>query len=268
VFSPTEEHRSLREMVRSFVEAEVDPQALEYNREEKFNHELIKKLGPLGLLGITADTEYGGSGMDATAVAIISEELASSDPAFCLSALAHAMLFINNLNQNGNHEQKLKYLPSACTGATVGGMCMSESGAGTDVMGMATTATLSKDGRHYLINGSKMWITNGTVDGVNCGDIFLVYAKTGTGRSVSDLTCFLIEKGMAGFSMGQKISDKCGMRASMTAELVFDNVEVPVENIVGKIGGASICMMRNLEIERTLLAAMSLGIARRRYQFL
>jgi isovaleryl-CoA dehydrogenase len=265
LFNPTEEHQSLREMVRSFVEAEVDPQALEYNREEKFNHELFKKLGSLGLLGITVDPQYGGSGMDAVAAVIAHEELASSDPAFCLSYLAHSMLFVNNLNQNGSHEQKLKYLPNACNGTAIGGMCMSEPGAGTDVMGMATTATLTEDGKHYHLNGAKMWITNGTVDGKETGDIFLVYAKTGKGRSASDVTSFLVEKGMPGFSVGQKISDKCGMRASMTAELVFDNVKVPAENIVGKVGGASLCMMRNLEIERITLAAMSLGIARRRY---
>jgi len=246
-----------------FVETEVDPQALVHNREERFNVPLFRKLGEIGLLGVTADVEYGGSGMDATAAVIAHEELAASDPAFCLSFLAHSMLFVNNLNQNGNADQKAKYLPGTCDGSMIGGMGMSEPAAGTDVMGMATTATKSADGSHYVVNGTKMWITNGTTDGKNTGDVFLVYAKTGKGRSAKDVSAFLIDKTMPGFSLGQKIEDKCGMRASMTAELVFDNVKVPVENIVGVEGGAALCMMRNLEIERIALAAMSLGIARR-----
>eukprot|EP00341_Mesodinium_pulex_P009534 CAMPEP_0116991192 /NCGR_PEP_ID=MMETSP0467-20121206/65981_1 /TAXON_ID=283647 /ORGANISM="Mesodinium pulex, Strain SPMC105" /LENGTH=398 /DNA_ID=CAMNT_0004688207 /DNA_START=27 /DNA_END=1223 /DNA_ORIENTATION=+ len=263
MFNPTEEHAQLRTMLRSFVESEVDPQALEFNRKEEFNYPLFKKLGELGLLGITAGTEYGGSGMDAVAACIVHEELASSDPAFCLSYLAHSMLFVNNVNQNCSHEQKMKYLPGACDGSLLCGMGMSEPGAGTDVLGMSTTATKSSDGSHYTLNGSKMWITNGTKDGTDTGDVFLVYAKTSQGRSPGDMSAFLVEKGMPGFSLGSKITDKCGMRASNTAELVFDNVKVPVENLVAKEGGAGLCMMRNLEIERIVLAAMSLGIARR-----
>ena len=143
------------------------------------------------------------------------------------------------------------------------GMGMSEPGHGTDVLGMGTTATPSDDGSYYTLNGSKMWITNGTIDGSDTGDVFLVYAKTSSGRSSSDLSAFLVEKGMPGFTVGSKISDKCGMRASSTAEIVFDNVKIPKENLVGKVGGASICMMRNLEIERVTLAGMALGIARR-----
>ena len=211
-----------------------------------------------------SDPEYGGSGLDATAAVIAHEELAASDPAFCLSFLAHSMLFVNNLNQNGSHEQKMKYLPGACDGTLLCGMGMSEPGHGTDVLGMTTSATPSADGSHYTLNGSKMWITNGTVDGSETGDVFLVYAKTGSGRSSNDLSAFLVEKGMPGFSVGSKISDKCGMRASSTAEIVFDNVQVPVANLVGKVGGASICMMRNLEIERVTLAGMALGIADRK----
>lgn len=201
--------------------------------------------------------------MDAVAACIVHEELASSDPAFCLSYLAHSMLFVNNVNQNCSHEQKMKYLPGACDGSLLCGMGMSEPGAGTDVLGMSTTATKSSDGSHYTLNGSKMWITNGTKDGTDTGDVFLVYAKTSQGRSPGDMSAFLVEKGMPGFSLGSKITDKCGMRASNTAELVFDNVKVPVENLVAKEGGAGLCMMRNLEIERIVLAAMSLGIARR-----
>lgn len=263
LYNPTEEHRALREMLRSFAENEVDPQAKEFNRDEKFNMPLFKRLGELGILGVTVDPEYGGSGMDSTAAVIAHEELAASDPAFCLSFLAHSMLFVNNLARNGSHEQKMKYLPGSCDGSLIGGMCMSEPGAGTDVMGMSTTAKLTEDGKHYVLNGNKMWITNGTVDGETTGDVYLVYAKTGTGRSIGDITSFLVEKNTPGFTLGQQIKDKCGMRASCTAELVFEDVKVPVENIVGEVGGAGICMHRNLQIERVVLAAMSLGIARR-----
>ena len=172
------------------------------------------------------------------------------------------MLFVNNLARNGSVEQKAKYLPGACSGEKIGGMGMSEPGVGTDVMGMTTTATKSADGSHYVINGAKMWITNGTITGKETGDVFLVYARTSNDPR-KGLTSFIVEKGMPGFTLGQKIEDKCGMRASMTAELVFDNVKVPAENVVGEEGGATLCMMRNLEIERITLAGMSLGIARR-----
>lgn len=263
IFNPTEDHADLRQMLRTFVENEVDPQALEHNRKEQFNVPLFRKLGELGLLGITVDPEYGGSGMDATAAVIVHEELSASDPAFCLSYLAHSMLFVNNLNQNGTHEQRKKYLPKACSGEKIGGMGMSEPGVGTDVLGLSTNAKLSDDKSHFVLNGAKMWITNGTITGKETGDVFLVYAKTDPKLKNGGLTSFIVEKDMPGFRLGQKIEDKCGMRASMTAELVFSDVKVPVENVVGEVGGATICMMRNLEIERVTLAAMALGIARR-----
>jgi len=259
LFSPTPEHQALRELVRNFAEAEVEPQAIEYNREEKMNMPLFKKLGELGLLGVTVPEEYEGSGMDATAAVIVHEELAAVDPAFCLSYLAHSMLFVNNLARNGNEAQKKKFLPAVCEGSRIGGMCMSEPSVGTDVLGMKTNA--KKDGDSWIINGTKMWITNGTVDGKTTGDIFLVYAKTG--ETKRDVSLFIVEKDTPGFTLGQQIKDKCGMRASMTAELVFEDVKIPAENLVGEVGGAAICMMRNLEIERITLAAMSLGIARR-----
>jgi len=249
----------LREMVRSFAESDVEPQATEFNRAEKMNVPLFRKLGELGLLGVTVPEEYGGSGMDATAAVIIHEELSAVDPGFCLAYLAHSMLFVNNLAQNGSELQKQQWLPKAVDGSMICGMCMSEPAVGTDVLGMKTTAR--REGDEYILNGAKMWITNGTIDGTGTGDAYLVYAKTGAGRQ--DISLFLVEKGMPGFSLGQKIHDKCGMRASMTAELVFDNCRVPASNLVGKEGGAAICMMRNLEIERIALAAMSLGIARR-----
>lgn len=202
-FNPTPEHNQLRSTLRAFVEKEVDPQALHYNRNEQFNIPLFRKLGELGLLGLTVEPEYGGSGLDAAAVAIVHEEISAADPAFCLSYLAHSLLFVNNLAQNGNATQKAKYLPAACSGEKIGGMCMSEPGAGTDVLGMSTTARKSEDGRSYVINGQKMWITNGTLDGKGTGDVFLVYAKTG--KLPKEVSMFVVEKGMEGFKLGQKI---------------------------------------------------------------
>ena len=260
LFNPQPEHKALRETIRSFVEKEVDPQAASYDREEKFNQQLFKKLGDLGLLGITVPEDFGGSGMDAISAVIAHEEIAASDPGFCLAYLAHSMLFANNLGLNGSDAQRKKYLPKACTGEHIGGMCMSEPGAGTDVLGMSTNAKPVEGG--YVINGAKMWITNGALDDHTLGDIFLVYARV-EGSPKHALSMFIVEKGMKGFSLGQRIKDKLGMRASGTAELVFEDCFVPSENLVGQIGEATLHMMRNLELERLTLAAMSLGIARR-----
>jgi isovaleryl-CoA dehydrogenase len=260
LFNPTSEHRALRELVRSFTEREVDPQAEAFDQAERFNRELFGQLGELGLLGVTVEERFGGSGLDPVAAVIVHEELSAADPGFALAYLAHSMLFANNLQVNGSDEQRRKYLPDACSGAKVCGMCMTEPGAGTDVLGMQTTAV--KKGDRYVLNGAKMWITNGAVSDTELGDTFLVYARI-EGQPRSQLSMFIVEKGFAGFSLGQKIKGKLGMRASTTAELVFEDCEVPAENLVGSEGAATICMMRNLEIERVTLAAMSLGIARR-----
>jgi len=259
IFNPTEEHGALREMVRQFAMNEVDPQALEHDREEKFNIDLFRQLGDLGLLGVTVNEDYGGSGLDATAAVIVHEELAAYDPGFCLAYLAHSMLFANNLNFNGSPEQCMKYLPGACDGTLIGGMGMSEPGAGTDVLGLKTSA--KRQGDDYVLNGNKMWITNGAITDTELGDVFLIYARTGTEQN--DISLFLVEKGTPGFSLGQRIKDKCGMRASGTAELVFDNCAIPAANLVGQEGDALLHMMGNLELERLVLAAMSLGIAKR-----
>lgn len=157
----------------------------------------------------------------------------------------------------------MKYLPDVCSGACLGGMGMSEPGAGTDVLGMTTSAKKSDDGSHYVLNGSKMWITNGCINDEELGDRYLIYARTAEGTKSDGVSMFLVEKGYEGFSLGSRIKDKLGMRASNTAELVFENCIVPAENLVGNEGGAVVCMMRNLEIERLVLAAMSLGIAKR-----
>lgn len=260
LFNPTPEHKALREMLRAFVEAEVEPQALEYDREEKFNLPLFKKLGELGLLGVTVFEDCEGSGLDAVAAVIAHEELSASDPGFCLSYLAHSMLFANNLNLNGSEAQRKRYLPGACSGELVGGMCMSEPNAGTDVLGMRTSARPVEGG--YVLNGAKMWITNGAIDDTTLGDVFLVYARM-EGAARHELSMFIVEKGDEGFKLGQRIKDKLGMRASSTAELVFEDCFVPSERLVGAPGEATLHMMRNLELERLTLAAMSLGIARR-----
>ena len=259
LYNPTEEHGMLRRMLNDFVKNEVEPQAEACDREERFNVELFRRLGEMDLLGITVPDEFGGAGMDAVAAVIAHEEISAADPGFCLAYLAHSMLFVNNLYQNGSDEQRARILPKACSGEWIGGMCMSEPAVGTDVMGMATTAT--REGEIYRISGQKMWITNGMISEDTLGDVFLVYAKTG-----DRISSFLVEKGFKGFEKGQKIRGKCGMRASTTAELVFEDCEVPVANLIGAEGDSMLHMMKNLEIERLTLAAMSLGIAMRSIQ--
>jgi isovaleryl-CoA dehydrogenase len=262
LYNPSEEHKMLRETLRAFVRAEVEPQALEHDRQERFNLSLFRKVGDMGLLGITVPETSGGAGMDALAAVIVHEELSASDPGFCLAYLAHAMLCVNNFAVNASDALKARVLPKLVSGEWVGAMGMSEPGAGTDVLGMKTTAV--RDGDHYVINGRKMWITNGTLDeGKTLCDCVLLYARTGGSDKRPALSTFLVEKGRPGFSVGQKIRDKTGMRASNTAELVFEDCRVPASARVGEEGDSLVHMMRNLELERLTLAAMSLGIARR-----
>lgn len=259
---PTDEHRMLRDQVRAFVKAEVEPQALDFDRRERFNIPLFKKAGELGLLGITVPEDFGGAGMDATAAVIVHEEMSASDPGFTLAYLAHSMLCVNNLTWNGNDEQRRRWLPKLVSGQHIGAMGMSEPAVGTDVMGLQTNARA--DGDHYVVNGRKMWITNGVVDEErNTCDVMLFYARTGGTDQRPEITSFVVEKGTPGFSVGQKIHDKCGMRGSNTAEMVLEDVRIPAANRIGDVGGAVKCMMRNLALERLTLAAMSLGIARR-----
>ncbi len=267
LFNPTSEHSMLRETVKSFTDAEVEPQAHEFDRKEQFNLPLFRKLGELGLLGITVPEQFGGAGMDAVAATIVHEELSASDPGFALAYLAHSMLCVNNIAVNGSEEQKAKYLPKLSSGEWVGAMAMSEPAVGTDVMGMQTTAV--KNGDHYVLNGRKMWITNGTLDEnkTPC-DLVLVYAKTGEKNGRAQISTFIVEKTDPGFSVGQKIQDKLGMRASNTAELVFQDCKVKASALVGHEGDSMLHMMRNLEIERLTLAAMSIGIARRSVQIM
>ncbi len=267
LFNPSEEHQMLRETVSAFVAKEVEPQALENDRKERFNLPLFRKCGDLGLLGITVPQQYGGSGMDVVASVIVHEELAASDPGFTLAYLAHSILCTNNLAVNAGESLKSKYLPKLCSGEWVGGMAMSEPAVGTDVLGMQTVA--EKKGTSYFLKGRKMWITNGTIDDEGTpGDCILTYAKTGIKNGRPMLSTFVVDPTHKGFSVGQKIRDKTGMRASCTAELVYDNCEIPEANRVGEEGESLVHMMRNLELERVTLAAMSMGIARRALQIM
>lgn len=257
LFAPSPEHALLAETLREFVKREVEPQAAVHDREERFNHALFRRAGELGLLGVTLPEEYGGAGLDAVAAVQVCEALSTSDPGFALSVLAHAILFAQNLSVNGNELQKKSLLPGAASGALIGGLCMTEPEVGTDVLALRTRAR--RDGDDYRIDGVKTFITNGGVDDRTLGDAFIVYARTGDDK----LSAFLVEKGAPGFRLGQKWKDKLGMRASFTAELVFEDVRVPVTSRLGQEGEGARHMMRNLEVERLTLAAMSVGIAQR-----
>ena len=254
---PTPDHQMLWDTLKQFVQREVEPQAAEYDRSEEFNVELFRKAGDLGLLGLTVPERFGGAGLDATAAVQLMEVLSSSDPGFGLAVLAHSFLFCHNLAVNGSEEQCARLLPAAARGESIGGMCMTEPEAGTDVLAMRTRFVEEEGG--FVLNGVKTYITNGGVDEKTLGDIFIVYAK---GEDEA-LSAFIVEKGMPGFRLGQKWVDKLGMRASFTAELVFEDVRVPSENVLGEIGQGTLHMMRNLEIERLVIAAQGLGIAGR-----
>ena len=256
LFAPSDEHRLLADTLRAFVADEVEPQAAQFNREERFNLALFRRAGELGLLGLTVPESSGGAGLDAVAAVIAHEALSVADPGFCLAYLAHSILFVNNFARNASAAQRARVLPKALSGEWVGGMCMTEPEAGTDVLGMRSQAV--RNGDHYVLNGRKMFITNGAVDEHTLGDVFIVYAKTHDAIST-----FLVEKGFPGFTLGQKLQDKLGVRASLTAELVFDNCLIPADHLIGREGESVTHMMRNLEIERLTLAAMSLGIALR-----
>ncbi len=250
--SSAQEIREVIQTVRAFAAKELAPYADELDRDERLAPGIFKRLGELGILGLTIGEEFGGAKLGAVAVVAVMEELSYACPGTCLSYLAHALLFVHNLAQNGSPEQLIQYLPRAITGEIVGGMAMTEPSVGSDAIGMSTRAKLNGD--HYLLNGSKMFISNAPI-----GDVFLVYARTGENKN--DLSTFIVERDNPGFSVGKKLS-KMGMRASPTGELIFNNCKVPVENRVGEEGACVKHMMKNLDIERIGLAAMSLGIAR------
>jgi isovaleryl-CoA dehydrogenase len=242
----------LRDSVRSFSDDNIAPRADEIDRTNQFPRDLWPEMGKLGLHGITVEEEYGGSGLGYLEHCVAMEEVSRGSASVGLSYGAHSNLCVNQIRRNGSEAQKRKYLPKLISGEHVGALAMSEPGAGSDVVSMKTRA--EKKGDRYVLNGSKMWITNGPV-----AETLVVYAKTDPSAGPRGITAFLIEKGMKGFSTAQKL-DKLGMRGSDTCELVFQDCEVPEENILGKVGEGVRVLMSGLDYERAVLAAGPLGI--------
>lgn len=247
----SEEEKQISELCRDFAQNELAPFAEKHDTDETFNLDAFKKMGELGVLGITADPEYGGAGMGCLAATLVMEEFGKACASSTLSYLAHSILCVNNIQANASKEQKSKYLPKLITGEHIGCMGMSEPEYGSDALGMQTKAV--DKGDHYLMNGSKMWITN-----AQYSDIAYVYARTGENKK--DISTFILEKSQNHFSTGKPIH-KMGMRASPTGELIFENVKVSKEHLVGNEGDSTYHMMKNLEIERITIAGISLGIA-------
>jgi isovaleryl-CoA dehydrogenase len=246
------EVEALRDMVRRFAQDRIAPLAAEIDRSNDFPQHLWAELGGLGLLGITADPDFGGSGMGYLAHVVAMEEISRASASVGLSYGAHSNLCVNQINRWGTQEQKQKYLPALCSGEHVGSLAMSEPGSGSDVVSMRLRADKKND--HYLLSGNKMWITNGPD-----ANTLVVYAKTEPTMGSRGITAFLIERGMRGFSVAQKL-DKLGMRGSNTGELVFDGVEVPFENVLGQENRGVEVLMSGLDYERTVLAGGPLGI--------
>lgn len=242
----------LRDTVRSFAADKIAPRAEEIDRTNQFPRDLWPELGALGLHGITVEEEYGGSGLGYLEHCIAMEEISRASASVGLSYGAHSNLCVNQIRRNGNEDQKRRYLPKLISGEHVGALAMSEPGAGSDVVSMKTRA--EKKGDRYVLTGNKMWITNGPI-----AETLVVYAKTDPNAGSRGITAFLIEKGMKGFSTHQKL-DKLGMRGSDTCELVFQDCEVPEENVLGQVGRGVNVLMSGLDYERAVLAAGPLGI--------
>jgi len=242
----------LRASVRGFTADEIAPLAAEIDKTNEFPRQLWPKLGEMGLLGITVEEEYGGSGLGYLEHCIAMEEISRGSASVGLSYGAHSNLCVNQLRRNGSAEQKRRYLPKLVSGEHVGALAMSEPGAGSDVVSMKLKA--ERKGDRYVLNGSKFWITNGP-----CADVLVVYGKTDPNAGPRGITAFLIEKGFKGFSTAQKL-DKLGMRGSDTGELVFEDCEVPAENVLGEVGKGVNILMSGLDYERAVLAAGPLGI--------
>ena len=251
-FNLGETTEMLRAQVAAFAADEIAPIADTVDRSDEFPRQLWPKMGDLGLLGVTVEEEYGGAGMGYTDHVVAMEEVSRASGGIGLSYGAHSNLCVNQIRLNGNGDQRRRYLPKLISGAHVGALAMSESGAGSDVVSMQLRA--EKKGDRYILNGSKMWITNGPV-----ADVLVVYAKTDMAAHQHGITAFLIEKEFAGFSVSPKL-DKLGMRGSPTGELVFTDCEVPAENILGGVGGGVAVLMSGLDYERAVLAGGCLGL--------
>ena len=242
----------IRDTVRAFTEAEIAPRAAEIDTVNDFPRDLWPKLGALGVLGITAPEEYGGAGLGYLENCIAMEEITRGSASVGLSYGVHSNLSINQIKLNGTEDHKKRYLPKLITGEHVGALAMSETGAGSDVVSMRLKA--EKKGDRYVLNGAKMWITNGPA-----ADVIIVYAKTDPDAGARDITAFLVEKTFKGFKPSPKL-DKLGMRGSNTSELVFEDCEVPAENVLGKVGEGVKVLMSGLNLERAVLAAGPVGI--------
>ncbi|MBE0413172.1 isovaleryl-CoA dehydrogenase [Yoonia sp.] len=251
-FDLGEDVNALRDMVHDWAQTRVKPMAAQIDRDNLFPPELWPEMGELGLLGVTVGEEYGGAGMSYLAHTVAVEEIARASASVSLSYGAHSNLCVNQIKLNGNDAQKAKYLPRLISGDHVGALAMSEAGAGSDVVAMSLRAEKRND--HYRLNGNKYWITNGPD-----ADTLVVYAKTDPDAGSKGITAFLIEKGMTGFSTSPHF-DKLGMRGSNTAELVFDDVAVPFENVLGEEGRGVRVLMSGLDYERVVLAGIGLGI--------
>ncbi|MBM3539007.1 MAG: isovaleryl-CoA dehydrogenase [Alphaproteobacteria bacterium] len=242
----------MRDSVRSFAADEIAPRAAEIDRQNEFPNDLWRKMGSLGILGVTVEEEYGGAGLGYLEHCVAMEEVSRASASVGLSYGAHSNLCVNQIRRNGNAAQKKKYLPKLISGEHVGALAMSEPGAGSDVVGMRTKA--EKKGDRYILNGGKMWITNGPD-----ADTLVIYAKTDPEAGPRGITAFLVEKAFKGFSTAQKL-DKLGMRGSNTCELVFQDCEVPAENVLGAVGKGVNVLMSGLDYERAVLAAGPCGI--------
>ncbi len=251
-FGLGEDLEALRDSVHAFAQTEIAPRAAEIDRSDQFPMELWRKMGELGVLGITVPEEYGGANMGYLAHMLAMEEISRASASVGLSYGAHSNLCVNQIKRNGTEAQKRKYLPKLISGEHVGALAMSEAGAGSDVISMKLKA--EDKGGYYLLNGSKFWITNGPD-----ADTLVVYAKTEPELGARGVTAFLVEKTMKGFSIAQKL-DKLGMRGSHTGELVFQDVEVPAENVLGAVNGGAKVLMSGLDYERAVLAAGPIGI--------
>ena len=251
-FALGEDIDALRETVHRFAQDRIAPRAAEIDASNEFPNELWREMGDLGLLGITVEEEYGGSAMGYVAHCVAIEEISRASASVGLSYGAHSNLCVNQLRRNGTEAQKRKYLPKLVSGEHVGSLAMSESGAGSDVVGMKLRADARND--RFVLNGTKMWITNGPD-----ASTLIVYAKTDPDAGPRGITAFIVEKGMAGFSTAQKL-DKLGMRGSNTCELVFQDCEIPYDNVLGEVGGGAKVLMSGLDYERVVLSAGPLGI--------
>ncbi len=242
----------IRETVKNFAQNEIAPRAAEIDRTDKFPRDLLPKMGELGLLGITVEEEWGGTGLGYLEHVVAMEEISRASASVGLSYGAHSNLCVNQLRRWGNDDQKARYLPKLISGEHLGSLAMSESGAGSDVISMKLRA--DKKGDRYVLNGTKMWITNAPD-----ADTLVVYAKTDMDAGSKGITAFVIERGFKGFKVAQKL-DKLGMRGSETGELVFEDCEVPAENVMGPVGAGARILMSGLDYERAVLSAGPTGI--------